>query len=60
MSGFVCQCTEPGSAQVDRNAPSSAPVVSLAQHHWQKPMGSEPSQIGKEWEAYDPKQARQN
>lgn len=59
-SGFVCQCTEPGSAQVDRNAPNSAPVVSLARHHWQKPMGSEPSQTGKEWEAYDPKQARQN
>lgn len=58
-SRFVSQCAEPGSAQVDRNSPNSAPVVSLAQHHWQKPVGSELSQSGKEQEAYDPKQTRQ-
>lgn len=47
------------TAQVDRNTQNSAPVVSLAQHHWQKPVGSELSQTGKEWEAYNPKQTTQ-
>lgn len=44
---------------VDRNGPNSASVVSLAQHHWQKPMGQGLSWTGKERKAYNSKLTKQ-